>query len=161
MPEEKLEKNESEEPSNVVVVLPVNQNGEILMQLRDLNPRIRAPGLWGFFGGGIELGETPLNAAKRELEEELNLPQADLHELSREESIYDLGGIISTAFTLSVSVPARHIIISEGLDFKYVSVREVKKGLVYSGKMCAFFPIVKTYYIPKMIKKCVRFWNYN
>lgn len=41
------------------------------MQLRDNIPNIFYPGHWGCFGGAIDPGESPLQALKRELAEEL------------------------------------------------------------------------------------------
>lgn len=48
------------------------------LQLRDNDPRISGPGLWGLFGGEIELGEAPADALVRELHEELELSIVDL-----------------------------------------------------------------------------------
>ena len=44
---------------------------KILLQLRDNKPEIPYPGHWSIFGGEIEEGETPLEGAVREIEEEL------------------------------------------------------------------------------------------
>jgi len=41
------------------------------MQLRDFKFYIVYPGMWGFFGGSIEDGEDPKEAAMRELFEEI------------------------------------------------------------------------------------------
>ncbi|MCX5811895.1 MAG: NUDIX domain-containing protein [Proteobacteria bacterium] len=48
-----------------------NREGKVLLQLRDNKPDIPYPGCWGTFGGQIENGETPDEAIKREIIEEL------------------------------------------------------------------------------------------
>lgn len=54
-------------------LLIINQNNEILMQLRDNKPNIAEPNKWGTFGGKIEPNETPKQAIIREIKEELDL----------------------------------------------------------------------------------------
>lgn len=49
------------------------RDDKILLQLRDKKPRVRNPGQWGIFGGGIKKGESPHEAIQRELKEELEL----------------------------------------------------------------------------------------
>jgi 8-oxo-dGTP pyrophosphatase MutT (NUDIX family) len=49
----------------------VTADGRYLLQLRDDIPGIFYPGHWGCFGGAISAGETPLQALRRELAEEL------------------------------------------------------------------------------------------
>jgi 8-oxo-dGTP diphosphatase len=51
----------------------LHQDGRVLLQHRDSNPDIRWPGAWAIFGGHVEPGETPEDAARREIEEELGL----------------------------------------------------------------------------------------
>ena len=48
----------------------------IFMQMRDEHAK-RWPNTWGFFGGALEEGETPLDAVKREIEEELSIAIPD------------------------------------------------------------------------------------
>ncbi len=43
------------------------QEGQFLMQLRDDFPHIIYPGVWGFFGGHIEIGENADIGIRREL----------------------------------------------------------------------------------------------
>ncbi len=55
---------------NVALLALYNEKKEILMQHRAKDAK-RLPDHWGFFGGGIEEGETPEQAVQREIIEEL------------------------------------------------------------------------------------------
>lgn len=54
-----------------VAALLATPDGRYLMQHRDRAPGNRFPGWWCCFGGGIEPGETPETAVRRELLEEI------------------------------------------------------------------------------------------
>jgi len=56
-----------------VGVLLQDLDGRVLMQLRDDVPDIAGPGKWCLFGGHIDPGETILETAIREMEEETGL----------------------------------------------------------------------------------------
>lgn len=56
-----------------VVVLLVDMLGRIAMQLRDNKPGLPAANQWGLFGGLMDKDETPLDAAQREIYEELGI----------------------------------------------------------------------------------------
>ncbi|MDO8592154.1 MAG: NUDIX domain-containing protein [bacterium] len=56
---------------NVALIVLYDKNKKILLQHRAEDAE-RLPGYWGFFGGGIEAGETPDQAVRRETREELN-----------------------------------------------------------------------------------------
>jgi 8-oxo-dGTP pyrophosphatase MutT (NUDIX family) len=55
--------------NNAVLIAYHQASGRILVQDR----RGHRPPPWGFFGGGIEQGETPLQAVLREVREELGM----------------------------------------------------------------------------------------
>src|SRR3972149_10379666 len=52
-------------------VILFNRKGEILLLLRDNIPTIGHPDHWNIVGGAIEEGETPEEAALREVQEEI------------------------------------------------------------------------------------------
>ena len=56
----------------LVAMAILYRDNKFLMQLRDDIEGILYPGKWGFFGGHLELGETPELGLKRELLEEIN-----------------------------------------------------------------------------------------
>jgi len=54
-------------------VLLITSRNQIIAMHRDDKPGIRDPGRYGIFGGAVEPGETAIQAALREIEEETNL----------------------------------------------------------------------------------------
>lgn len=56
-----------------VSAIPINPDGKILLQQRDDRPDLLYPGHWTTFGGAIEGDETPDEAMRRELWEEIEL----------------------------------------------------------------------------------------
>lgn len=66
------------EQKQVVGVILLDTQGRVLLQQRDDKPDLRYAGYWTFFGGAVEEGETPDEAIKRELIEELELTDIDL-----------------------------------------------------------------------------------
>ena len=55
---------------SIVRIFLILPNGQILAQLRDNIPGIASQGMLSTFGGGVDIGESPNQAAVRELEEE-------------------------------------------------------------------------------------------
>ena len=60
------------DPQAVAIILLNNRN-EVLLQLRDKNPKISFANFWTLPGGVVEPDETPEQAAHRELTEETGL----------------------------------------------------------------------------------------
>ena len=69
--------------SSAVAAIIRTPQGKYLMQLRDDIPNIWYPGTWGCFGGAIDDGEQPLEALRRELNEELEMNLGDATLVSR------------------------------------------------------------------------------
>ncbi|MEI6985428.1 MAG: NUDIX domain-containing protein [Rhodospirillaceae bacterium] len=57
--------------ADAVAALIVLEDGRYLAQLRDNKPGIWYPDHWGCFGGAVDPGETPEQAFRRELMEEI------------------------------------------------------------------------------------------
>ena len=59
-------------------------NKKLLLILRDNNPNISFPNTWNLPGGGIEEGESGIEAIKRELQEEISVIPKNIIELGQQ-----------------------------------------------------------------------------
>ena len=87
--------------------------GGYALQLRDNRPDVAAAGHWALFGGSIEGQETPANAIRREIREELELDVADWQELWRVRYYVPLrdAAVLHIIFTADVTDTwARHVL---------------------------------------------------
>lgn len=107
-------------------VLARDAQGRVLMQLRDSNAEIAAPGQWCLFGGAVEPGENLETAAKREFFEETGIDlQADaLHPLARFASQALAGGVVHV-FALDRAVRPQELRLGEGAGFGFLTPEQV------------------------------------
>ena len=120
-----------------VALAMLQREGRWLMQLRDEIPSIVAPGCWGLFGGHLEAGETPEQAVRRELMEEINWqpPVVDLvmvHHIHRR---------TAHVFRGELSVPLERLQLMEGQDMALVSPEELLLGSIWSTRLGSFRPL--------------------
>lgn len=142
-------------PKEVVVILPY-AHGKVLMQLRDMKEGINFPGCWGFFGGSIDEGETPEDAFRRELFEEIGYRPAEMYKLGFG-IIPDLEDLHAHAYGCPLTIPVKEIKLTEGLDLDLFSLEEIMTKELYSHKMGRVFPVIETPYLGDTIRKL---WKY-
>jgi len=100
-----------------------NREGKVLLQLRDNDPAIRYPNMWGTFGGQVEEGETPEEAIVRELDEELG------YRLSSAEYFgnFPLDGYdIYMYRKIDLALALEDLTVMEGQEGRFFSLEEVK-----------------------------------
>ena len=111
-----------------VNAIPINPAGKILLQQRDDRPDLRYPGCWVTFGGHVEDGETPDEALRRELLEEIELElpmtlwRVDDYPMER-----DGQKIIVESFTYvgRIDRPAAEIALNEGQALGYCGLEDL------------------------------------
>lgn len=109
-------------------VILTDGQGKILLLHRDNNTSWY-PDSWGIVGGQIEKGETPEQAAKREVKEEIGIKVTDLrffkkYELKREKGIYE--AFFFTTTPLNVSIEKLRNQQTEGQNLRFFNINELK-----------------------------------
>jgi 8-oxo-dGTP diphosphatase len=102
-----------------------NREGKVLLQLRDNIPEIPWPDCWGTFGGEIEEGESPDEAIRREIREEL------MYELQEPEYFgnfpYD-GYDIFMYRKIIPELTVADVTVREGQRAEFFSLEDVKRA---------------------------------
>lgn len=133
----------------VVVILPY-QGSRVLMQLRDDKAGIAFPGKWGFFGGAIEAGESPEEAARRELAEEIGYTAPRLLTLGC--GVIPEVEVFSHAFACPLDVGMEALELTEGMDMAWFDFDELMSGTHYSAKMQRPYGVTPLPYLARTFK---------
>jgi 8-oxo-dGTP pyrophosphatase MutT (NUDIX family) len=78
---------------DLAVAVLVTEDNRYLLQLRDDLPGVSLRGHWGLFGGGLESGETPELALRREIQEELGVAVRQARLLTQIEQLFDMAAL--------------------------------------------------------------------
>jgi len=104
--------------------------GKYLFILRDNNPNIVEPNLWGLVGGGIEPKETLLKALKREVIEEVDIKIFDLKLIHQMKVKHNIKGIeyegIGYYFIAKTKVSLGQVKLNEGQKASFFTLNEIK-----------------------------------
>lgn len=107
-----------------VAIAILQQDNRFLMQLRDNIPGIVYPGCWGFFGGHLELGESPEVAVRRELQEEIGHVPVQLERFACYAQIH----VVRHVFYGILEVPLEQLILGEGADLDLLTEDDIRRG---------------------------------
>lgn len=107
------------------LLLPVNSSGQLFIQDRR---GFKEPE-WGFFGGGVEEGETPLQAVIRETNEELclDLSEDDLIDLGISDTNWN--GLLIRRYLFLYKTEQEEFDVREGQGGAWLDFTEVRTRL--------------------------------
>ncbi|TGO06718.1 NUDIX hydrolase [Serinibacter arcticus] len=129
----------SSTPAGVQVIVQA-ADGRVLLQLRDDKPEIPYPNTWCIPGGMREDGESPLDCAVRELEEEMGLrvPPSRLRLVEARTRSYGH----ETTYAVELDVDPATIDLTEGQAvalFTAVEIAGMSLGYEDDDVLAAFF----------------------
>jgi 8-oxo-dGTP pyrophosphatase MutT (NUDIX family) len=110
-----------------VGVILIDNQGRIALQLREHNRELN-PDHWSVFGGHIENGEEPEQAAIREIEEELSV-------ILSPKKMEPLGRFVRENHAYSIFIyPVSHELdkaeLKEGCSWRWCDPKEIQEGVV-------------------------------
>lgn len=120
-----------------VALAMLEREGRWLMQLRDEISSIVAPGCWGLFGGHLDPGETPEQALRRELLEEISWQPLAVELVM----VHHIHRRTAHVYQGELSVPLEQLQLLEGQDLGLVSPEELLSGSIWSTKLAAHRPL--------------------
>ena len=120
-----------------VALAVLERQGRWLIQLRDDQASIVAPGRWGLFGGHMEPGETPVQSLRRELFEEIGYCSGAVTPWFRSAA----GGRVRHVFRVDLHVEPEQLQLCEGQDMTLASLEELGSGRVWSPRLAQHRPL--------------------
>ncbi len=112
----------------------VNAEGEILVNLRDDDPRIIFPNQWSLIGGHVEPVEHPDEGLVREVEEEIGYRLTEYHPLA---TFFD-GADVRHLYLVPIDAPIADLVLGEGQAIRYIDPCRAltELDLCVTGRRC-------------------------
>lgn len=127
-------------------ILLLNINNEVLLLLRDDKVDIPFPNMWDIPGGQVEDNETPIEAIRREMMEEMsikNLGEIQLFKIITSENITDY------IFWKNLDLNPAEIDLQEGQRIEYFNLDRIRKTkLAFNYNM-----VLEEFYLEVVNKK--------
>ncbi len=115
--------NNKEFDSEAATIILVNHQNQVLLNLRDNKPDILYPNYWSIIGGGLDTGETPIQAIIREVREEINYKIRSPVFLTRR---IDTNQIIYF-FVENITASLDELELNEGVDLQFFNKEELSE----------------------------------
>ena len=109
----------------VATAMLFDRNGRFLIYIRDDKPSIPFPNYWDLFGGHLEDGETPEEALRRELFEELRVEPVSVEFFRRYEiTAGDQTPNVKHVFKVAIEQVAEELTLYEGQELRAIDIEE-------------------------------------
>lgn len=112
----------------------VNADGDILVNLRDDDPRIIFPNQWSLIGGHVEEGEEPEDGLVREVEEEIGFQVSEFHPLA---TFFD-GADVRHLYLVPIDASIDELVLGEGQAIRFIEPARAlaELDLCVTGRRC-------------------------
>lgn len=127
----------------------VDGEGRLLLQLRGHGPGVQRPGVWAVPGGSIEDGESPEEAAAREVLEETGQRVEPLSFVATERR----GDHTVHVFCGGARFPEERIVVGEGQAFRFFRREEIERLRPISP---AAGPLIERFLAHPLYERCRR-----